>query len=67
MWALEFENFRDSLSACDFSQAAIDVFRILRLTEEKAPLAMNGNALTFVYEHFSSDLVLTQKEGIHWR
>ncbi|MDR0747172.1 MAG: hypothetical protein LBE89_04685 [Helicobacteraceae bacterium] len=62
MWAFEFENFSDSLSACDFSQAAINVFKILGLTERTNPISAGETALSFVYEHLPSNLVLTQEE-----
>lgn len=62
MWGCEFENFGNLLSACDFSQAAIDVLRILRLTEADKPINAAENALTFVYNNLPSDLVLSKEE-----
>jgi hypothetical protein len=62
MWACEIENFSDLLSACDFAQAAIDVFKALQFTEESKPQSSSANALNFVYSNLSQDLVLTQED-----
>ena len=62
MWGYEYEDFGDILSAGDFSQAAIDVFKILQFTESNTPVNTAENALSFAYSSLPSDLVLSQEE-----
>jgi hypothetical protein len=62
MWGYEHENFGDVLSACDFSQAIIEVFNIMRLIKADAPTKKETNVLGFVYDNLPMDLVLTKDE-----
>ena len=62
MWAYEVENFSELLSACDFSQAAVDVFKALHITAVNKPQIVLANALNFVYGNLPQDLVLTQED-----
>jgi len=62
MWGYGIEDFFDILSTCDFSQAAINVFKKLHLTEAEKPISSTVNALTFVYNNLPPDLVLTKEE-----
>ena len=62
MWDCEFEDFVEILSACDFSQAAIEVFKRLQLTDVDRPISSDRNALTFAFNNLPPDLVLIKDE-----
>jgi len=62
VWDIECEDFSDTLSACNFSQGALNVFKVLGLTERDKPVYSSTSALAFAYNNLPSDLVLTSDE-----
>jgi len=59
MWGGELSYFGEILSACDFSQAALDAFRIIHLTDAEEPISTPAKPLSFVYLHLPQALVLS--------
>lgn len=64
MWGSDFENYGDILSACDFSQAALTVFKILCLTDNCSPEVISRSPLNFVYDNLPQNLVLSEDERL---
>jgi hypothetical protein len=58
----EFESFSYILSGCDFSQASVNMFKTLQMTQLNAPIISENDGFLFAYTYLPSDLVILSDE-----